>query len=48
MRAIEHNPTEVYVAPLELRAGATFASLVPAVSAAVQRRLGTAEMTAGR
>lgn len=47
VRAIEHNPTEVYVAPVELRAGATFASLAPAISAAVQRRLGTADMTSG-
>jgi short-subunit dehydrogenase len=48
VRAIEHDPTEVYVAPVELRAGATFATVAPGLSAAVQRLMGTAEMTGGR
>lgn len=47
VRAIERNPTEIYVAPTELRASATFANLAPVVSAAVQRALGTREMTGG-
>jgi short-subunit dehydrogenase len=48
VRAIEQNPTEVYVAPLELRAGATFATVAPGLSAAVQRLVGTDDMTGGR
>lgn len=48
VKAIESNPAEVFVAPVELRAGATFSTVAPALSAAVQRRLGTADMTAGR
>ena len=35
---------EVFVAPLELRLAATFATVAPALSSRVQRRLGTAEM----
>jgi short-subunit dehydrogenase len=48
VRAIEHNPTEVYVAPLELRASATFAGIAPALSAAVQRLVGTSDMLSKR
>jgi short-subunit dehydrogenase len=48
VRAIEHNPTEVYVAPVELRAGATFATVAPGLSAAVQRLVGTADTAGGR
>jgi short-subunit dehydrogenase len=45
-RAIGSDVAEVFVAPLELRLAATFATVAPALSARVQRRLGTAEMKA--
>lgn len=48
VKAIESNPTEIFVAPVELRLSATLATVAPALSAAVQRRLGTAEMKSGR
>jgi hypothetical protein len=38
--AIERNRAEVDVAPLSLRLGAAMASLAPATSAAVARRMG--------
>ncbi|MDA8044839.1 MAG: SDR family NAD(P)-dependent oxidoreductase [Actinomycetota bacterium] len=40
IRAIRHNRAEVEVAPLGLRLGALFGSLVPGISARVQTRLG--------
>jgi short-subunit dehydrogenase len=40
IRAVERDRAEVGVAPLSLRLGATFASVAPAVAAAVSRRLG--------
>lgn len=46
--ALETGRTEVYVAPPELRLAATFGSLAPALSAAVQRRAGVADRTARR
>ena len=46
--AIEHDRGEVFVAPLELRLAATFASVAPGVSAWVQRRVGAADITADR
>lgn len=48
VRAIEHDPAEVFVSPIELRLGATLATVAPALSAAIQRRLGAAEMKSGR
>ena len=45
VKAIESNPPEVYVAPVELRASATVGTIAPWLSEAIQRRLGTAEMT---
>jgi short-subunit dehydrogenase len=42
-RAIEKNPTEVFVAPTELRVASTFGGVAPAVSAFVQRRLGVSD-----
>jgi short-subunit dehydrogenase len=49
---IEHNRAEVDVAPLPLRLGAAVASVAPALSAAVSRRLGSeriaAEIVAGQ
>jgi short-subunit dehydrogenase len=42
--AIEHDRGEVDVAPLPLRVGTAFASVAPGLSAAVQRRLGGAEI----
>ena len=44
--AIERNRPEVDVAPLGLRAGAAFAGIAPGVSAALQRRLGGADVAA--
>lgn len=43
VRAISDNPTEVYVAPLELRMSATLATIAPAFSAKAQRMLGVAD-----
>jgi short-subunit dehydrogenase len=40
IRAVEHNQAEVAVAPISLRVGASFATVAPAVAAAVSRRLG--------
>jgi uncharacterized protein len=40
VRAIEHNRSEIDVAPLSLRLGTAFASLAPEVAATVQRKLG--------
>ncbi len=48
VKAIETNPAELFVSPVELRLGATLGTVAPAFSAAVQRRLGTAEMKSGR
>jgi short-subunit dehydrogenase len=48
VRAITDAPPEIFVAPLELRLGATFASVAPGISAWVQRRAGAAEITATR
>ncbi|MBV9606743.1 MAG: SDR family NAD(P)-dependent oxidoreductase [Solirubrobacterales bacterium] len=42
--AIERNRAEVAVAPVGLRLGAAVASVAPAVSAAVSRRLGSARI----
>jgi short-subunit dehydrogenase len=52
IEAIERDRGEIDVAPLPMRAGATVASLVPDLSARVQRRLGgdrvAAQMIAGQ
>lgn len=48
VRAIESDPAEVFVAPLELRASATFATVAPGVSEIIQRRLGVADRARGR
>lgn len=47
VRAIESNPAEVFVSPVELRLAATLATVAPAFSAAVQKRAGTAQMKSG-
>ena len=44
-RAIERGPAEVNVAPLALRAGASFAGVAPAVAEAVARRLGSDDIS---
>ncbi|HPU38658.1 MAG TPA: SDR family NAD(P)-dependent oxidoreductase [Microthrixaceae bacterium] len=44
VKAIESNTPEVFVAPVELRLGATFATVAPGLSAAIQKRIGVAEM----
>ncbi len=41
--AIESNPTEVYVAPAELRLASTLATVAPSLSAAIQKKLGVAD-----
>lgn len=46
-RAIRSDLPEVFVAPVELRLAATFATVAPGLSSRVQRRLGTAEMKSG-
>jgi len=46
VRAIERNRAEVDVAPLSLRAGATFSSVLPELSNRVQRKLGSADVSA--
>jgi short-subunit dehydrogenase len=45
LSAIERNRGEVDVAPLALRAGATFASLAPELAASLARRLGSDEVS---
>ncbi|WP_030163221.1 SDR family NAD(P)-dependent oxidoreductase [Spirillospora albida] len=47
VRAIERNIAEIDVAPLGLRLGARLGGVAPALSAAVQRRAGGAEISAG-
>lgn len=44
VRAIEKGPAEVNVAPVALRAGASFAGLAPGVAEALARRLGSDEI----
>ncbi|MGH2947453.1 MAG: SDR family NAD(P)-dependent oxidoreductase [Solirubrobacteraceae bacterium] len=46
VRAIEHDRSEIDVAPLPLRLGVTFAGVAPEVAAMVQRRLGASEIAA--
>ena len=46
--AILDDRAEVFVAPVELRIAATFASVAPAISSWVQRKAGAAEITATR
>jgi len=43
VRAITRNPAEVYVSPTELRLASTLGGLAPALSAAIQRKLGVAD-----
>ncbi len=44
VRAITGDRGEVFVAPVELRLAATFATVAPGLSAKVQRRIGTADL----
>jgi short-subunit dehydrogenase len=44
IRAIEHDRSEIDVAPIAMRVGTAFASLAPEVAAMVQRRLGASEL----
>jgi short-subunit dehydrogenase len=44
IRAIEHDRSEVNVAPLPMRVGAALAGLAPEAVAMVQRRLGASEL----
>jgi short-subunit dehydrogenase len=46
VRAIEHNRSEIDVAPIGLRLGTAFASLAPEVAATVQRKLGADKVAA--
>ena len=43
VRAIEKNPTEVFVSPTELRVASTLGTVAPGLSAAIQRRLNVAD-----
>jgi short-subunit dehydrogenase len=42
-RAITNSPVEVYVAPVELRLASTLATVAPALSATIQKKLGVAD-----
>lgn len=42
--AIERNRGEVFVAPLELRAASTLATVAPGLSARIQKAIGTSDM----
>ena len=44
--AIEKNRGEVFVAPVELRASATFATVAPGLSARIQNLIGASDITA--
>ncbi len=44
VKAVESNPAEVFVSPIELRLGATLATVAPGLSAAIQKRIGVAEL----
>ncbi len=43
VKAITDNPTEVFVAPTELRLASTLGGVAPALSAAIQRKLNVAD-----
>lgn len=43
VRAITHNPTEVFVSPPELRIASTLGGVAPGLSALIQRRLGVGD-----
>lgn len=43
VRAITHDPTEVFVSPTELRVASTLGTVAPGLSAVIQRKLGVAE-----
>ena len=43
-KAIRTNPAELFVAPSELRAVVTLATVAPGISEAIQRRVGTKQM----
>jgi uncharacterized protein len=45
IRAVERNRAEVEVAPIGLRLGASFASVVPGLAATVSRRLGSEKVS---
>ena len=42
VRAITHRPAEVFVAPIELRLASTLATVAPALSATIQKKLDVA------
>jgi short-subunit dehydrogenase len=46
VRGIERNRAEVDVAPVSMRVGAMLGSVIPTTSAAVQRRLGSRDLSA--
>ena len=46
VRAITHDPTEVFVSPTELRVASTLGTVAPGLAATIQRRLGLADRTA--
>ncbi|MBS1849087.1 MAG: SDR family NAD(P)-dependent oxidoreductase, partial [Actinobacteria bacterium] len=42
IKAITHNPAEIFVSPVELRVAATFATIAPRTSERIQKRLDAA------
>jgi hypothetical protein len=44
VRAIEHDRSEIDVAPLPVRLGTAFAGLAPELAAKVQRRIGARDI----
>ncbi|MEZ5382312.1 MAG: SDR family NAD(P)-dependent oxidoreductase [Microthrixaceae bacterium] len=46
-KAIRKNPAEIFVAPTELRAAVTLATVAPRLSEAIQRRAGVRELRNG-
>ena len=46
IEAIETDRGEIFVSPIELRLSATFGTIAPAISAAVQRKLGAKQISA--
>ena len=47
VKAIESNPAEIFVAPVEMRVAATLGSVAPGLSEMVQRRVGAGDMKRG-
>ncbi len=46
VKAIESNPAEVYVSPVELKLSSKFATVAPGASARIQKMIGVADRAA--